>query len=465
MIPCLVAFGLACNARPTFKKEEIDSARLGEGLPPGFLLGVATSSHQIEGGNENDWTDWEATTFPDGTPHIADGTRSGAAAESYERFDEDLALIQRLGANGYRLSVEWSRIQPSEGAWREEVVDRYLGWVTALRAAGVEPMVTLHHFTLPRWIAAGGGWENDATLDHFEAFVRKLGARLGAQVDLWCPLNEPNVLAVQGYLEGIWPPGKRSNRDAALVLARLLEAHARAARALRESDGVDADGDGRATWIGLAHHVRVFEPASSSSLDWAIGGLTDGFFNESVVEAVRTGRIRLSVPGEIEIDRAVPDLQGSLDWLGINYYTRDHVRADLGDPAFSRQYVPPGRPTNDLGWDLYPEGLYLFLERFAAYGWPLYVTENGVADAGGERRPDFLRAHLYAVHRALANGIDVRGYFHWSLIDNFEWAEGYEPKFGLFRVDFGSDRKTRTPTPAVTTFQEIARNAGLNPRG
>jgi beta-glucosidase len=268
---------------------------------------------------------------------------------------------------------------------------------------------------------------------------------------------------VLGYLDGEWPPGKKDTKAMAQVLSQLIEAHARAARQLRLKDTVDVDGDGHATRIGLAHHVRVFQPASGTTADTAVAALTDAFFNESVPEAIRTGRIRLSVPGQVSIDREVPDLKGSIDYFGINYYTRDYVRQYLGEPALSRQYVPRGRERNDLGWELYPEGLYLFLMRYAELGLPLIVTENGMADTTGERRPYFLQSHLYAVEQALARGADVRGYFHWSLLDNFEWAEGYEPKFGLFSVDLSSPEKTRTETPAVATFQEIARNLGLTP--
>lgn len=248
----------------------------------------------------------------------------------------------------------------------------------------------------------------------------------------------------------------------ARVLANLLEAHARAARQLRAHDTVDADGDGRATLIGLAHHVRVFLPASGSSTDIAVAGLTDDFFNESVPKALRTGHVSLFVPGSVSLEREVPDLKGSIDYLGLNYYTRDHVRQDTS-PSFSHKYVPAGRDTNDLGWELYPEGLYLFLKRYAALGLPLVVTENGMDDRTGERRPYYLRSHLYAVEQAVAEGVPVRGYFHWSLIDNFEWAEGYGPRFGLFQVDRSSAELTRRATPAVETFREAARNLGLAP--
>ncbi|WP_434384467.1 glycoside hydrolase family 1 protein [Melittangium boletus] len=450
-----------CERRPSFEKATINATPVGKGLPRGFLLGTATASHQVEGGNTNDWADWERTRYPDGRPHIHEETQSGPATDSWNRFAEDVTLMRRLGTNAYRFSVEWSRLEPEPGAWNTEALERYRQWARLLRAAGIEPVVTLHHFTLPRWVAAQGGWENPATVDAFERFSGRMAEALGAEVDWWCTLNEPNVLVVFGYLEGTWPPGQQDPRAMATALAHLLEAHARSARQLRARDTTDADGDGRATWIGLAHHVRVFQPATGAPSDSIVTGLTDAFFNESLPSALRTGHVSLVVPGSVSLQRDVPGLKDSVDWLGINYYTRDHVRQDAS-PSFSHKYVPAGRPTNDLGWDIYPEGLYLFLKRYAALGVPLVVTENGMDDRTGERRPYFLRSHLYAVERAVAEGVPVHGYFHWSLLDNFEWSEGYAPRFGLFRVerDFGL---TRRDTPAVETFREVARNLGLTP--
>lgn len=453
----------ACSERPHFNPDEVRAAPIGKGLPRGFLLGTSTASHQVEGGNDNDWTAWEAQRFPDGAPHISDGSLSGAATDSWNRFDEDVRRMKQLGSNAYRFSVEWSRLEPTPGAWDEAAAGRYKQWARTLREQGVTPMVTLYHFTLPRWVADAGGWENPATLDAFEAYVGRVATLLGEDVDFWCTINEPNVLTVFGYLEGTWPPGKQDARAAVEAYANLIEAHARAARQLRAHDTVDADGDGFATRIGLAHHVRVFQPASGSATDTAVAAITDDFFNEAVPSALRTGVIRLSIPGQASIEREVPELKGSIDYFGINYYTRDYVRQDLSS-TFSRKSVPKGNPTNDLGWELYPEGLYLMLQRYAAFGLPLYVTENGMADRSGAQRPYFLRSHLYAVEQARRDGVDVRGYFHWSLMDNFEWEEGYAPKFGLFSVDLDSPDKTRTPTPAVETFQDIARNLGLTPR-
>jgi len=439
-------------------------SNLRSALPPGFLLGTATASHQIEGGLDNDWTDWERGSHGGGAPHIADRTVSGAACDSWNRIDEDIALMRRLGANAYRFSVEWSRLEPTEGAWDEAAADRYLAWATALRAAGIEPMVTIHHFTLPRWVATQGGWMNDRTVELAAAFSRRVAKKLGSAVDLWCTINEPNVLAALSYVKGVWPPGLRDQRMAAHVVARLVRAHARMAEAIREVDTTDADGDGHPTRIGIAHHVRIFTPATSSPLDRLIAGFTDRFFNQAIASAPFSGRIELSIPGVVDIDEEVPGLRASFDYMGINYYGRDHVKADLRDPSLSKQYVPEGRPLSDLGWDIYPEGLYQVLRRYGALGLPVYVTENGVADASGRLRASFLRSHFEALVRAAREGVDVRGYFHWSLLDNFEWAEGHEPRFGLHRVDFASPDKTRTPAPGSEVFQEIARGLGLSPK-
>jgi beta-glucosidase len=274
-------------------------------------------------------------------------------------------------------------------------------------------------------------------------------------VDLWCPINEINVVAALGWLDGTWPPGVQGDtRSQGQVMLNLLRAHARMAAALRE---VDPGTAARPTVITTAHHVRVFQPASHAVLDTAIAALTDDFANEAVPRAFKTGRLTLSVPGTFSLDEEVPGLKGSLDLLGLNYYTRDIVRADLGSPALAQRYTRAGRPVSDLGWDLYPQGLKDLLVRFAAYGWPLAVTENGIADAAGTARPDFLLRHVAAMEQAVAQGADVRGYFHWSLLDNFEWAEGFDARFGLDAVDYAHGR-ARRPTPAVDTFRRIGAN-------
>jgi beta-glucosidase len=215
--------------------------------------------------------------------------------------------------------------------------------------------------------------------------------------------------------------------------------------------------------VGLTFSADIFEPETSSSQDAMMTGLVDDVFNEVVPRAVKTGRARIFFPGFVDIDEAVPGLQGTFDYLGINYYTRRYVRFDLSQDTLSRQYFMPGRAASDLGYEVYPEGLYRMLKREARWGWPIIIMENGIADETGERRADYLRSHLYAVTRAMQEGVDVRGYFHWSLTDNFEWSSGYYGRLGLFRVVVTDPDLVRQPTSAVKEFRRIAEEAGLAP--
>jgi beta-glucosidase len=203
------------------------------GAPPGFLLGAATSAYQIEGGNHNDWTEWEKGRYPDGTPHVLDGTSAARAADSWNFWRADLSALQLLGANVYRLGIEWSRLEPSEGAWDAAAAARYRQMFAALRAAGITPIVTLYHFTLPTWVAARGGWDWDGAPAALAAFAGRAGAAFGDLVDWWCTINEPNVLVAKSYLAGQWPPGARDPRRAALALAALMRAHGLMTGALR----------------------------------------------------------------------------------------------------------------------------------------------------------------------------------------------------------------------------------------
>jgi len=448
-----------CRSRVTFDRQVIASHRMLDGVPPGFLLGAATSAHQIEGGTNNDWTAWEKGRYPDGTPHVSDGGSAARAADSWNLWRQDVAALQELGANVYRIGVEWSRLEPEDGVWDQASATRYREMFVALRAAGVAPMVTLHHFTLPPWIARRGGWDWEGTPAALAAFAGRAGAAFGDLVDLWCTINEPNVFVAKGYLAGQWPPGVKDPRRAALVMRALLIGHALATAALRRQDKGDADGDGRATQIGIAQNLRLFDPASAHPIDAIVAGGADSFYNESFIDAVATGRIRINMPTVIEINEAYPALLGTFDYLGVNYYTREHVVGHLTGPTvYQRSEAnPEGRAHSDMGWEIYPEGLYRLLVRYAGHGWPLLVTESGVADRRGDVRPDFLRAHVYAVDRARADGINVTGFIVWSLIDNFEWSHGYRGRFGLYTIDFEHDPAlTRRPTAAIATFQEAA---------
>src|SRR5262245_24400993 len=328
----LTAAAADCGRPISFSPADVAATPLLAGAPRGFFLGAATSAHQIEGGTHNDWTEWEKGSYPDGTPHVAGGASAARIADSWNLWRTDVAALQLIGANAYRLGVEWSRLEPSPGAWDEAAAARYREMFAGLRAAGITPIVNLYHFTLPTWVAARGGWDWDGAPAALAAFAGRAGAAFGDVVDWWCTINEPNVLVAKGYLAGQWPPGVRDPRRAALALAALMRAHGLMTRALRDQDRTDADGDGHATRVGIAQNLRLFDPYSARPIDGIVAGAADWFYNESFLDAVTLGRVRVVLPKVIDIDEPFPALAGSFDYLGINYYTRDlivgHLRGD-----------------------------------------------------------------------------------------------------------------------------------------
>lgn len=467
LIAVLAGTAWSCRAL-----EPRQAARAGGPLahaPRGFFWGAASSAYQTEGGNDNDWTDWERGHYPDGRPHIADGKDARRATDAWNHWPADVAAARAMGTNMVRLGVEWSRLEPVEGTWDDEAAGRYRAMLAALRSSrpqSIEPLLTLWHFTLPHWLVARGGWEAPDAVEAFARYVGRAAAAFGDLVDWWCTLNEPNVYVAKGFLAADWPPGVRDPQRAAAVLATLLRAHARAAAVLRQRDRVDADGDGHATRIGLAHNVRIFSAASLWPGDGLAAAIADTFYDDAIVDAVARGRIRLRLPGAVDLDEDAPALIGSFDYLGLNYYTREWVEGARPGGRAYRAAHPPGHEQNDMGWEIYPEGLYRLLMRYRNRGWPLFVTENGTADASGDHRPAFLLRHVAAVDRALADGAPVIGYLVWSLTDNFEWSHGYRGRFGLFAVDFEAPSwPRRRPTPAASTFASVAGTLGLHPDG
>lgn len=419
-----------------------------EGAPPeAFLWGVSTAAHQIEGGNaSNDWARFEAEPG-----RIRGGQVSGAAVDHWNRVPEDVALMQGLGANAYRFSIEWSRLEPTPGVWDEASWDHYGREVDLLRAAGVEPMVTLLHFTLPVWLADRGGLTADDFPERFGAFAAEAARRLGDRVTLWCTVNEPNVQMYQGYVIGVWPPGLQDNEQASRAFAGLVKGHARAFAALKAARPE--------AQVGAAVNLIVFEPLRRWWLpDWIGAREAGGGFNWSFYDSVRRGSVTLRLAGFPELDEPVEGLRGSADWFGMNYYRRNLVRFSPKAPGWVELLQGPG-PLSDTGVEMYPEGLLRLLRQaWSRYGLPILVTENGVADASGTLRPRYLRGHAYAVARALDEGIPVEGYFHWSLMDNFEWAEGFDARFGLFHVDYPT--LERQEGPGAVEFRRLSRLLG-----
>lgn len=417
-------------------------------LPAEFLLGAATSSHQVEGGNRaNDWSAWE-------TRHgaIADGSRSGRAADWWAgQAEEDLRRAASLGQNAHRMSLEWSRIEPEPGRFDDDALARYCEILDAARRLELTILLTLNHFTLPRWAADRGSWAADDLPARFGAFAGHVAKVIGEErVALWATLNEPSVLAYMGYAGHRWPPGSRSMTACFKAIRQMLHAHVEARMALRRQlEGAQ---------VGLVVNCPWFVPARPGSrLDQGAARAQDWAFSGAVIHALRTGVLRFPLA---LVPRRAPGLERGLDWIGLNFYGRFDVRFDPLTPgeAFGRHVQSPTVRHGDVDWGQpSPQGMVRQLERLATLGVPLYVTENGTPDLdGGGRRGDFLVDHMRAVVEARRAGLDIRGYFHWSLVDNFEWAEGWACPFGLFALD----RKTqeRHPRPAAEIYQQICRS-------
>jgi beta-glucosidase len=419
-------------------------------FPAGFLWGAATSAHQVEGGNRlNDW--WRFEQLPG---VLRDGRASGDACRHFERFDEDFALAAADGHNAHRLSLEWSRLEPERGRIDAAAVAHYHEVFASLKRHGLVPVVTLHHFTNPIWIADAGGWESRATVDRYAEHVRFCAREFGGEVDWWCTVNEPEVFAFRGWSEGVWPPAVRDDSRALEVIANQLEAHGRAFHVLHAEDRADADGDGVAARVGFAkHYVQLEALRPWHPLDRVQAFFERRVFVEAIEQAATEGVIDLDIPGARRVKRVLPELRGALDFYGLNYYTRWRVRSLAAVP----HVATPGAPVNDLGWEVWPEGFRRALLAAGRFGKPVLVTENGVADARDAIRPRALVDFAAAMHAAIAQGVDVRGYLHWSLLDNFEWADGWHGRFGLYAVDPEDPERTRTRRRSAEVLARLAR--------
>jgi beta-glucosidase len=403
-------------------------------FPPSFLFGTATSATQIEGHCFT--SDWSAFASQPG--RIKKGDRPDIGCDSWHRWRSDIELQKTLGMGAYRFSVEWARIEPRAGTIDHDALDEYRRMLGALRDAAIEPMLTLHHFTLPTWLAEAGGVFAPSFPDRLARFARAVVHALGDLCRFWITINEPNVLAAHAYILGVWPPAKKSPWLAWRAQGRMLVAHDAAYRALKETRP-DA-------LVGIAHHLRVVEPERRSRADEYAAQAFRSLFNDPFARAACK--------------------RGTQDFLGINYYSRDLVRFSARHPGelFLHRGAPEGADTNDLGWEIYPAGLGRVIRQWAkASGLPIYITENGIADAKDAKRADFITSHLREVARAIADGVDVRGYFHWSLLDNFEWAEGYGPRFGLAAVDYATCKRTLRPSADV--YARIAKERRMEPVG
>ena len=378
-------------------------------FPRDFLWGSATSAYQVEGGIEN--CDW-VKLYP-----------AGLACDHYNRYEEDFDLLKKLNQNAYRFSIEWSRIEPEEGEFDEKELEHYRKVLLSLKSREIKIMVSLHHFTTPLWLAKKGGWANQKVVLYFSRFAERIFNQYQDLVDFWITINEPLNYASIGYLEGRWPPKKKNPILFLKVIRNQIASHKKIYNIFhkRKTD----------VRVGNTESYCFFEPASSKSfLDKLSVRISHYFWNEYFLNKIKK----------------------QLDFIGLNYYFHHKIKF----PFLKRN---ENKIVSDIGWEIYPEGIYWILKWLGKYNLPIYITENGLADTKDKLRKNFTKDHLIWTHKAIEEGVDCRGYFHWSLIDNFEWEKGFGPRFGLVEIDYKTlERKIR---PSANFYAEICRNNRL----
>ena len=420
-------------------------------FPKDFLWGADTSSHQVEGENtHNDWWQWEQNGKVK--------ERSGKACDHWNRFREDFEIAKSLHHNAHRFSLEWSRIEPEEGKFNDQTLSHYREVIQSLEANGLEPVITLHHFTLPLWLAKQGGWLSNKTPDLFARYVHKAVETLGDGVRYWITLNEPVAYVFKGYFMGEWPPGEKSYEKTLQVLGHLLKGHVLAYDQIKE---INQRLKRSPSQVGIAKHVLIFTPCSERSWKDRLSVRTRNLmFNHLFVKALIRGRVLYPGLFHIRLPKAK-----TLDFIGLNYYTRDFVHnegfripAIFGDICTLKHHREVGK-RNFLSWEIYPKGLYRLAKEFSQYGLPLLVTENGVCIEKDGERFEFVVSHLRQLAKAIKEGAKVIGYLYWSLLDNYEWAEGYGPRFGLVEVDYTT--QSRRVRESGKQFAEICRSGRI----
>ena len=376
-------------------------------FPLGFAWGASTSSYQVEGGIEN--CDW-SKDFP-----------AGIACDHYCRYEEDFDLLKKLNQNTYRFSIEWSRVEPEEGKFDEKEIKHYRQVNSALKKLDIEPFVGLWHWTNPLWIKNKGGWESKKIAYYFSRYAKKIVSSLKDNVKFWITINEPEIYTSSSYVSGIWPPYKKSIFSFISVINNLIKTHKEAYKTIKK---IQPDAQ-----VGIATNNTYYE-----ALDDPISHLV-----KNIVERL----------DHFYILNKIKNYQ---EFIGLNYYFHNRIKGF----KFNQN---ENKIVSDLGWEVYPEGIYHVLKNLRKYKKPIYITENGLADAKDKLRKDFIRDHLFWIHKAMEEGIDVKGYFHWSLMDNLEWHKGFEPEFGLIGIDYKT--LERKPRPSAFYYAEICKNNSL----
>lgn len=405
-------------------------------FPKRFFWGAATAAHQVEGGNHNQWSVWELENakalaqkakYNNGHlprwDEIADEATdpnnyvSGQAVDHFNRYPEDFDILRSLNMNAFRCSIEWSRLEPEEGRWDPAAIEHYRTYLQTMQKKGIEPFVTLWHWTVPTWFAERGGFEKRSNIKYFLRFVEKVITELGHEFRYAITLNEVEVYVAQSYLEGNWPPNKQSKWATIKTYQNLIRAHKRAYKLIK--------GSSRKFVVGIAANVSHIYAGDDARLTRWVAGMARWGMEWIVARR----------------------LKKHLDFVGLNYY--------FSDRFYGYRIHNPNQSLSDFGFDMQPQDIQFVLERLhQKTRLPIIITENGCADRNDAFRKWWLMQTLLAMHKAMQNGVQLQGYLHWSLLDNFEWASGFWPKFGLVSVD----RKTqRTVRPSAKWFAQTIR--------
>jgi len=401
-------------------------------FPKNFTWGVATASHQIEGDNTNNWSDFENQKGLE---------KSGSACQHWVRWKEDFQLIENLGVDSYRLSIEWSRIQPQKGDWNQAAVDQYCEMVDDLISRNIKPMITLHHFSHPIWFEKMGGFTKRENIELWIDYCQRIFEQLNHKVSDWCTVNEPEVFSIMGYHMKMFPPGEGSVFKTIRVMKNMIYAHCSLYHKLKS-----INPDAR---IGLAKNVTLFDPLRRwNLLHWITSIALNYIWNGAIISALKRGRM---------FGSKIENAKNSFDFIGLNYYT--HVLASPFLPQTTEIDLPKRKHEvmTEFGYTMYAEGLERAVRLMSKLNVPIEITENGVADSDDKLRPIHLKRHIWQLSKLISQGHDIRSYYHWSLMDNFEWAEGYKLRFGLYHVDY--ETQERKLKQSGIDYQEIIRSS------
>ena len=414
---------------------------LAKKFPEGFLWGAAASAHQVEGNNHNDWTEWEFENskiksqnaklkqWPDfilekyPNPLQEENYISGKACDHYNRYEKDFDIAKSLGHNAHRFSIEWSRVEPEEGKFNSEAIEHYRKVIHALRARDLEPFLTLWHWTMPVWFVKKGGFEKSSNIKYFVQFCEHIAMEFKGNVKFWVVLNEPEIYAGHSYLKGIWPPQKKNLIPYLSVIVNLIKAHRESYKIIKKINS--------GAQVGIAKNNIYFEAHKNKVHNLMLKKFIDWWWNFYFLNRIKNHQ----------------------DFIGLNHYFHNRIK----NFKFNQN---ENKKVSDMNWELYPEAIYYVLKSLKKYNKPVYIIENGLADAKDENREWFIKESLQNIHKAIAEGVDVKGYFHWSLLDNFEWDKGFWPRFGLVEIDY--ETLERKPRPSSYVYAKIAKNNSIN---